>query len=66
MPKTFPLNSLEQRDEFVARHIGPAPEDVADMLAAIGATSLAALIDATIPAAIPFRIDMYSSPFVLD
>ncbi len=52
MPKTFPLNILEQRDEFVARHIGPTPEDVTAMLAAIGAESLAALIDQTVPAAI--------------
>ncbi len=39
-------------DAFVARHIGPRPEDEAEMLAAIGAESLEALIDATVPRAI--------------
>jgi glycine dehydrogenase len=34
------------------RHIGPSPEEMAEMLAAIGVESLDALIDATVPAAI--------------
>jgi glycine dehydrogenase len=52
MPKTLPLAALEQRDEFVSRHIGPSPDDVAAMLAAVGAPSLETLIDETVPAAI--------------
>jgi len=52
MPKNPPLITLERRDEFVARHIGPSADDIAAMLAAIGAPSLAALIDETVPAAI--------------
>ena len=47
-----PLAELEQRDEFVARHIGPDEDEIQQMLAAIGVDSLAALIDATVPAAI--------------
>ena len=47
-----PLAALEQRDEFIARHLGPSPADVTEMLAAIDAPSLAALIDETVPAAI--------------
>lgn len=46
------LFALENRDEFVARHIGPSPEDVPAMLDAIGAASIDALIDETVPATI--------------
>jgi glycine dehydrogenase len=52
MPQTLSLNVLEQRDEFIARHIGSATTDISAMLAAIGAPSLDALIDQTVPAAI--------------
>jgi glycine dehydrogenase len=34
------------------RHIGPSPSEMADMLAAVGAPTLEALIDETVPAAI--------------
>ena len=47
-----PLAELEQRDEFVARHVGPDEDEVQQRLAAVGVDSLAALIDATVPAAI--------------
>jgi glycine dehydrogenase len=52
MPNTRPLAALEQRDEFIARHIGPCPSEIAAMLSAIGASSLDQLIDQTVPAAI--------------
>jgi glycine dehydrogenase len=52
MPQTSALTVLEQRDEFIARHIGSATTDISAMLAAIGAPSLEALIDQTVPAAI--------------
>lgn len=52
MPQTLPLNELEQRDEFIARHIGSAPDAVAQMLETIGAPSLDALIEQTVPPAI--------------
>jgi glycine dehydrogenase len=32
-----PLSALEQRDEFIARHIGPDAAETAAMLAAVGA-----------------------------
>ncbi|BAL24548.1 aminomethyl-transferring glycine dehydrogenase [Azoarcus sp. KH32C] len=47
-----PLAQLEQRDAFIGRHIGPNPAEIAEMLAAIGASSLDALIDQTVPTAI--------------
>ena len=52
MPNTQSLSALEQRDEFIARHIGPSPDDIAAMLGTIGAPSLEALTDQTVPAAI--------------
>ncbi|MEO8411708.1 MAG: glycine dehydrogenase (aminomethyl-transferring), partial [Propionivibrio sp.] len=51
-PANLPLTTLEQRDEFVARHIGPSPADIETMLAVVGAPNLAALIEQTVPAAI--------------
>jgi glycine dehydrogenase len=51
-PLLRPLAELEQRDEFVARHIGPDEDEIGQMLAVIGIDSLTALIDATVPAAI--------------
>ena len=52
MPQTLPLSALEQRDEFINRHLGSAPADIDAMLSAIDATSLEALIAQTVPAAI--------------
>ncbi|MBP1806035.1 aminomethyl-transferring glycine dehydrogenase [Rubellimicrobium aerolatum] len=40
-------------DDFAnRRHIGPSPSEMAEMLAAVGASSLDALIDETVPASI--------------
>jgi len=52
MPNTESLVALEQRDEFIARHIGPCPTEIAAMLATIGVASLDQLIEQTVPAAI--------------
>ena len=46
------LQALEQRDEFIARHLGHESHELAAMLAAIGTSSLDTLIDETIPASI--------------
>ncbi len=51
MPHT-PLSALEQRDEFIVRHIGPDAAETAAMLTAVGAASLDELIGQTVPAAI--------------
>ncbi|MDP2809727.1 MAG: aminomethyl-transferring glycine dehydrogenase [Rhodocyclaceae bacterium] len=51
-PPHLPLDALEQHDEFLGRHIGHDGYEIAAMLAAIGAASLDALIDETVPAAI--------------
>ena len=46
------LPDLENHAEFIQRHIGPTPEQQADMARATGYDSLDALIDDTVPAAI--------------
>ncbi len=52
---TRTLADLFGTDDFVGRHIGPRPADVATMLETIGVDSVAALIDETVPA--PIRSD---------
>jgi glycine dehydrogenase len=53
---------LDASDTFVHRHIGPDEAEVAAMLSAVGAASLDALSDETVPAAIrlarPLHIDL--------
>ncbi len=58
MSNAHPLSALEQQDEFIARHIGSEPRQIAAMLAAIGAPSLDALMDQTVPAAIRLPADL--------
>ena len=43
---------LAPPDQFPARHIGPRPDDVAEMLRVLGVPSLAKLIDDVVPAEI--------------
>jgi glycine dehydrogenase len=52
MTATPALAALEHRDEFVARHIGPCPAEIAWMLAAVGCASLEQLVAETVPTAI--------------
>ena len=44
-----PLADLIESDEFVRRHIGPENADVDHMLQTIGASSIDALLDETMP-----------------
>jgi glycine dehydrogenase len=44
------LHSLENRDDFVSRHIGPDQLQIDDMLKAVGAASLEDLMEQTVPA----------------
>ncbi len=46
------LSELEQRDDFIRRHIGPGETQINDMLGELGLSSLDALIDKTVPASI--------------
>jgi glycine dehydrogenase len=49
------FSELRNADDFVARHIGPRPDDLSTMLSVIGVGSLDELIDETVPPAI--RLD---------
>ncbi|MCB9138053.1 MAG: aminomethyl-transferring glycine dehydrogenase [Caldilineaceae bacterium] len=51
----LPRDLLPAQDQFVHRHIGPRPSDLPAMLDVIGAPSLDALIDATIPPGIRMK-----------
>jgi len=52
MSTRMSLSSLEQQDEFIARHIGPDADEIAKMLATVGVASLEELIAQTLPASI--------------
>ena len=47
--RSAPFKQLAYNDEFVHRHIGPNAQQAADMLAALGVSSLAELIEKTVP-----------------
>jgi len=47
-----PLSELEQRDDFISRHIGLSDDDVAEMLEVVGTTTMEDLIGQTVPSAI--------------
>ncbi|MBL8925783.1 MAG: aminomethyl-transferring glycine dehydrogenase [Pseudonocardia sp.] len=51
------LHELERGVPFVDRHVGPRPDELATMLAAIGVASLDELADRALPAAIRDRDD---------
>ncbi|HYM48299.1 MAG TPA: glycine dehydrogenase (aminomethyl-transferring), partial [Burkholderiaceae bacterium] len=46
------LAELEAHNDFHSRHIGPNDAEIAEMLAAVGASSLDALVDAIVPSTI--------------
>src|SRR5688572_24670817 len=53
MPDGRPrLSELERRGEFIGRHIGPSPNEIADMLETLGMKSLDELVERVVPAAI--------------
>ncbi|MGZ6834493.1 MAG: aminomethyl-transferring glycine dehydrogenase [Blastococcus sp.] len=43
------LSSLNPAGSFAARHIGPRPDDVAEMLAVVGHPTLESLVDSCVP-----------------
>jgi glycine dehydrogenase len=58
MPNPIRLKDLEQQDEFMARHIGPAAAELASMLTLVGAGDLDDLIEQTVPSAIRLGKDL--------
>ncbi|HSZ82039.1 MAG TPA: glycine dehydrogenase (aminomethyl-transferring), partial [Polyangia bacterium] len=57
---------LESKDRFASRHIGPDDADVAEMLAALGVSSLDALVAQTVPADIRLGTDLKLPPAVTE
>src|SRR5580698_4234300 len=57
---------LESKDRFPSRHIGPDDADVAEMLAALGVSSLDALVAQTVPADIRLGTDLKLPPAVTE
>ena len=55
----YSLDDLFERDAFTRRHIGTlVPDDLVEMLATIGVSSLSELIDKTVPETIRLRGDL--------
>lgn len=52
------LNTLAFHDEFIHRHIGPDGAQTAEMLKALGVSSLSSLIDQTVPAGIRLSVPL--------
>lgn len=46
------LESVQQQDDFVRRHMGPSDDDMKSMLSAVGVASLDELIASTVPSSI--------------
>ena len=52
MTETRSLDSIEMRDDFATRHIGPTLHDIGAMLEVIGVPTIADLLDRTVPVSI--------------
>jgi glycine dehydrogenase len=55
-------SSLGHPDQFLARHIGPRPDDQQEMLRVLGYDSLDAFVDAVVPADIRLRTPLALPP----
>ena len=49
-----PLSTLQNRGEFIDRHIGPNTAQIEAMLQTLGLDSLESLVDQTVPAAVSY------------
>jgi len=61
-PVEFTFTDYQPYDFANRRHIGPSPKEMAEMLKAIGYTSLDKLIDATVPASIRQQVPLAWGP----
>ena len=61
MTETRSLDSIEMRDDFATRHIGPTLRDIGAMLEVIGVPTIEDLLDRTVPVSIrndqPLELD---------
>src|SRR4029434_5126176 len=56
------MSSLDASDWFTRRHIGPSPDERAQMLEAVGAPTLDALIDEASPACVRVQTPLALPP----
>jgi glycine dehydrogenase len=56
------MKTMQQKNEFLTRHLGPREQDIVEMLKAVGARSTDELIDQTIPAIIRSKHQMQMDP----
>ena len=56
------MKTLQQKNEFLSRHLGPREHEIPEMLNAIGAHSLDELIDQTIPEIIRSKKQIETDP----
>ena len=56
------MSALDASDWFTRRHIGPSPEERTEMLQAVGASTLDALMDEVIPASIRLETPLSLPP----
>ena len=57
-PSSMTLTELEQRSDFVSRHIGPDSSETTAMLQSMGCSSLPQFIEKVIPASIRLEVPM--------
>ena len=61
MTETRSLDSIEMRDDFATRHVGPTLQDIGAMLEVIGVPTIEDLLDRTVPVSIrndqPLELD---------
>ena len=62
MSESRPLGTLEMRDDFATRHVGPTSRDVDAMLDVVGVRSIDDLIAKTVPASIRDREPLELDP----
>ncbi|QFP77750.1 aminomethyl-transferring glycine dehydrogenase [Deinococcus sp. AJ005] len=63
---TRPLSELLNTNDFTRRHIGPSEQEQAQMLDALGLSSLDELIETTLPEAIQFHGELTAGPGVTE
>ena len=63
MPESrLPFDALENRGEFIRRHIAPGDDDIRAMLGAIGLGSLDELVEKAVPASIASKEELRLAP----
>ncbi len=60
------MKTLQQKNEFLSRHLGPREHEIPEMLTAVGVRSVDELIDQTIPEIIRSKQQIQMDPAVTE